>query len=78
MEVSLKEQEMLEYIEQEAVNKKKKALKCKSLNIQRIVDSHLEYIKDKTTYFPFICYNCGRVGHKRSDFCVKKLYKPVT
>lgn len=49
MEVLLEEQELLNFVTEEPTTEKdkKRQLKCKSLIIQRIADSHLEYVKDK-------------------------------
>lgn len=49
MEILLEEQELLDFVTEEPTTykDKKRQLKCKSLIIQRISDSHLEYVKDK-------------------------------
>lgn len=49
MEILLKEQELLDFVTEKPTTDKdkKRQLKCKSLIIQRIADSHLEYVKDK-------------------------------
>jgi len=49
MEILLKEQELLNFITEQPTTEKdkKRQLKCKSLIIQRIDDSHLEYVKNK-------------------------------
>jgi len=49
MEVLLEEQELLNFVIEEPKTEKdkKREIKCKSLTIQRIADSHLEYVKDK-------------------------------